>query len=102
MKVVGREVEMVGVPAATIFSLRKKGFLNISDVFSHNSWFSGEKFHEAVPEFKQHMSLEDGIEQVFSSLDKTSAIPKAERGGWEDHLIEAQKKILGIKNPSFV
>jgi nucleoside-diphosphate-sugar epimerase len=93
MKVVGREVEMIGVPSKTIFALKKTGFLNISDVFSHNSWFSGEKLHKDIPEFKENVSLEEGIRKVLIEMDKLGLIPDAEIGGWEDKLIDTQRGV---------
>lgn len=97
MKALEMEVEMVGVSSKTIFALKSAGFLNITDVFSHNSWFSGEKFIRDVPEFKQQVSLEDGIKKVILEMDKMGRIPQAEIGGWEDKLIEAQSRIKVMK-----
>jgi nucleoside-diphosphate-sugar epimerase len=93
MQVLGREVEMVGVPAADLLALRDARVAPISDVFSHNSFFSGEKFHQAVPGFTQQISLEAGMRQVIEALDRAGRIPKSVDNDWEDRIIAAQKRV---------
>lgn len=96
IRVVGREdVEMVGVPATELKALRAAGCIHFSDVFAENCFFSGEKFHNAVPEFKPEVSLEAGVRQVLERLDRDGHIPIAEENGWEDKLIEAQRNLRG-------
>ncbi len=93
MHVIGREVEMVGIPASTLARLMSIKAIHLSDIFWRNSYFSGRKLQSAIPEFRPHISLKDGIEEVLAVLDKEGRIPNVKRGGWEDKLIKAQKNV---------
>jgi nucleoside-diphosphate-sugar epimerase len=96
MRVVGRDVEMVGVPAETLLKLMSKNQIQLSDVFWRNSYFSGKKLKSAIPEFRPTISLEAGIENVLTILDRERRIPCARSSGWEDQLIEAQRKVSPV------
>lgn len=93
MRVIGREVEMVGVPAATLLRLMAEKQIQLSDVFWRNSYFSGEKLKSVIPEFKPKMSLEAGIEDVLAALDREDRIPRARTNSWEDRLIASQREV---------
>lgn len=93
MRVVGREVEMVGVPAKTLLKLVSENQIQLSDIFWRNSYFSGEKLRSVIPEFRSKISLEAGIENVLATLDKECRIPRARANGWEDRLIAAQREV---------
>lgn len=98
MRVLGREVDMIGVPTADILALRDSGFLNTDDIPSRNSFFSADKLARDVPEFRQHISLEARIQQVIDVLDKECRIPNADKHDWEDRLIRAQLNIRTLKS----
>ena len=98
MRVLGRDVNMVGVPAADIIALRDSGFLNTDDIPSHNSFFCADKLSRDVPEFVQHVSLEARIQQVIEALDKEGRIPNADNHDWEDRLIKAQLNVRTLKS----
>jgi len=93
MKVLGREVELVGVPYADLAALSIPGFDACRDIFAHNLMYSAEKLFRAVPEFTPQVSLEDGIAQVYEAMLSAGRVPDAAENTWEDAIIEAQRRV---------
>lgn len=91
-KVIGREVELVGVPYGDLARLEIPGFDICRDIFQHHCYYSAEKLCRDVPEFAPKVSLEDGIAKVLEAMERENRIPKAEDGNWEDVIIEKQRK----------
>jgi len=92
MKVIGREVELVGIPFSDLEKLRIPSFDLCRNIFSRNSHYSCEKLMGDVPEFQPKISLELGIQQVIDSMDQKKEIPNSdEKNYWEDQIIKAQK-----------
>jgi len=92
MKVLGREVEIVGVP---LDSLRKAGVPNFSicdEIFAYNIYYSPEKLMRDVPEFRPQISLEAGMQNVLEAMDKTGRVPNSDDETWEDEIIEKQRR----------
>jgi hypothetical protein len=90
MKVIGREVEMIGVPEATLFAARIPGF---SDEFTHSVIFSPEKLMRDVPEFRPRILLEAIIADILQANIRDGRIPDSSLTDWEDRLIAAQKNV---------
>lgn len=97
MKVMGREVELVGVPYAILKQLNIPGFGICEEIFSHHSYYCSDKIMRDVPEFQPSVSLEEGMRQVLDVMDREKRVPNCSSNTWEDSLIEAQKKVGGIK-----
>jgi len=93
MKVLGRKVEMVGVSCKDLELFEVPGYEICRDIFTHNCYYSAEKLFLDVPEFKPCISIEEGIQRVFVSMQKKKCIPPSESGGWEDRVIERVKKM---------
>jgi nucleoside-diphosphate-sugar epimerase len=93
MRVLGRQVELVGIPLA---DLRRCGVPHVeicADVFAHHGYYSAEKLFRDVPEFRPVVSLERGMRQVIEAMDRAGRIPKGEAENWEDRIIAATRHI---------
>ena len=90
--VLGREVELIGVPAADLAKCEIPGFDICRDIFQFNCYYSSEKLFRDVPEFAPKVSLEAGFAGVLAVMEREGKIPAAEVGGWEDVIIEKQRR----------
>ena len=97
MKVIGREVEMVGVPLADLVAAEVPGIDICRDIFAHNCYYSSERLYRDVPEFRPQVSLEDCIAPVVAAMDREGRTANCDDEPWEDRLIEAQRKVGKIK-----
>ncbi|MDX1415136.1 MAG: NAD-dependent epimerase/dehydratase family protein [Candidatus Promineifilaceae bacterium] len=93
MQVIGREVELVGVPFTTLQRFDIPDFDICEEIFAYHVYYSAEKIFRDVPEFQPTISLAEGIEQVLAAMDADGRIPAAERSGWEDEIISAQRRV---------
>jgi len=93
MKVLGREVELVGVPFDDLAALDVPGFGLCQGVFAHNSYYSADKLLRDVPEFRPAVSLEAGMIQVIEAMDRAGRIPNSDETDWEDRIIAAQRNV---------
>ena len=93
MKVLGREVEIVGVPFADLKVLNVPEFGICEEIFAHHVYYSAEKLFRDVPEFQPAISLEDGMAEVIAAMDKNGRIPDSDDFTWEDESIAAQRKL---------
>ena len=90
--VLGREVELVGVPYEDLATQEIPGFDICRDIFRFHCYYSSEKLFRDVPEFAPKVSLENGFAVVLAAMEREGKIPAAEVGGWEDRIIEKQRK----------
>lgn len=97
MKVLGREVELVGVPLADLEALNVPGIGICSEIFAHNTLYDPSALFEDVPEFRPRISLEEGLRNVIEALDAEGRIPDSDGEGWEDRVIEAQRRIQEVR-----
>ena len=93
MKVIGHEVEMVGVPLADLVALNVPDSAVCKNVFAHGSYYSAEKLFRDVPEFRPQISLERGMRQVIEAMDGDGRVPDSDAIGWEDRIIAAQRQV---------
>lgn len=93
MKVIGREVELVGVPLTTLVAARVPNVGICVDIFSHNTIYSSQRLMRDVPEFQPRVTLEDGLGRVFAAMQREGRVPDSDREDWEDRLIAAQRKV---------
>jgi nucleoside-diphosphate-sugar epimerase len=93
MRVIGREVELVGVPLATLLAARVPNVGICESIFSHNTIYSPAKLMRDVPEFQPRISLEDGLARVLEAMVREQRVPDSDREDWEDHLIAAQRAV---------
>ena len=93
MKVIGREVELVGVPLANLEKMKVPGLDLCKNYFSHHTYYSADKLIRDVPEFKPKVSLESGMRKVIKEMDKNGKIPNSDEKNWEDQIIKNQRKV---------
>jgi len=93
MRVIGREVELVGVPFADLAAWKTPGFSICQNIFSHHVIYSSERIFRDVPEFRPAVSLDAGMQLVLTELDRSGRIPDSGLTRWEDDLIAAQRRV---------
>ena len=97
MRVIGREVELVGIPLA---GLVEAGVPNVGicrDIFAHNTYYSPARLMRDVPEFRPAVSLEEGMRRVLEAMDRAGRVPNSDEQKWEDRLIAAQKAVGSVR-----
>lgn len=93
MKVLGREVDLVGVPLADLVAARVPAVGICETIFAHNTYYSAEKLFRDVPEYRPVVSLEQGMQQVIEVMDREGRVPDSDLTDWEDRLISAQRRV---------
>jgi len=97
MKVIGREVELVGVPLASLLAARVPHVGICETIFSHNTIYSPDRLMRDVPEFCPRVSLDDALSRGFEAMRREDRIPDSDREDWEDRLIAAQRKVGALE-----
>lgn len=93
MRVLGRQVELVGVPLADLQVLNVPNFDICREVFAYHAYYSADKLVRDVPEFQPVMALERGMRQVIDAMDRGGRIPSSDLEDWEDRIIAAQRQV---------
>lgn len=93
MKIIGREVELVGVPLSTLVAANVPNVGICRDIFSHSTIYSPDRLMRDVPEFRPRISLEEGLGRVYEAMQREDRIPDSDREDWEDRLIAAQRQV---------
>jgi len=93
MRVIGREVEMVGVPLADLVALEVPCLSLCREIFSHNTIYSSDALFRDVPEFRPSIDLEEGIRRVLNVMDAEGRIPDSDTLEWEDAILAAQHRV---------
>jgi nucleoside-diphosphate-sugar epimerase len=91
MRVLGRQVELVGVPLADLPACNVPHAEICCEVFAYHGYYSAEKLFRDVPEFRPVVSLECGMQAVIEAMDRAGRIPNADVEDWEDRIIAAQR-----------
>jgi hypothetical protein len=91
MKLLSREVELVGISLKTLLSMDTERFSICNEIFAHNVYYSADKLFRDVPEFQPTVSLEEGMRQVFEQMEVDGKIPNADLETWEDQIIGSYK-----------
>jgi len=89
MKILGRKVELIGVPVADLMKIDAQRFALCNEIFSHHSYLSTQKLRCVVPEWRPRISLEKGLERVFAYMKRNHTIPNSDLVTWEDEIISA-------------
>ena len=92
-KILGREVELIGVPFEDLKKLNVPDFGICDEIFAHHVYYSSEKLFRDVPEFCPQISLEEGMSQVFEVMEREGRIPNSDEIHWEDEIIEKQRRV---------
>jgi len=96
MRVIGREVELMGVPLAVLEKQNIPDFDICRSIFAHISYFSSEKIFRDVPEFNPAISMEAGISRVLQAMDHEQRIPDSDVIQWEDEILSRLSTCSGI------
>ncbi|MBI4531998.1 MAG: NAD-dependent epimerase/dehydratase family protein [Candidatus Latescibacteria bacterium] len=97
MKVLGKEVDLVGVPLADLLAVNIPNVGICRDIFAHNTYYSAEKLFRDVPEFRPTISLEEGMRQVIAVMDREGRVPDSDQVEWEDRVITAQREVRKVE-----
>lgn len=95
MRVMGREVELVGVPFDTLKVFGVPDFGITEEIFAHHVYYSPEKLMRDVPEFRPRVSLAEGMAEVLEAMDRDGRIPDSGAVTWEDEIIRRQRAVSG-------
>jgi nucleoside-diphosphate-sugar epimerase len=90
MRVLGREVDLVGVPLDDLRRSAVPDFDICEEIFAHHVYYSPQKLLRDVPEFQPTVTLAEGMAQVIAAMDADGRIPDAATNTWEDAIIAAQ------------
>lgn len=93
MKVLGREVELVGIPLSDLRKMQVPDFDICEEIFAHHVLYSPDKIFRDVPEFRPGISLEAGMIGVLEAMDRDGRIPDSDQLEWEDRLIAAHNRM---------
>ena len=88
MKVIGTDVEMIGVTLAQLEAADVPSHGICRDVFAHNCYYSNVKQARDIPHFVSRLDLEAGMRDVYQAMKEADRIPESPVGGWEDQLLE--------------
>ena len=97
MKVLGREVEVVGVPLKDLLKIDAARFGICDTIFAHSTYYSPEKLFRDAPEFRPRISLEEGMRRVLDVMDRERRVPDSDLETWEDKIIAAQRAVARMK-----
>lgn len=92
MRVLGQEVEMVGLPLAQLMEIAPQRFSLCYEIFGQHTYASNEKLRRDVPEWQPRISLEEGMRRVFREMEEAGRIPDSSLEVWEDEIIVAAKR----------
>jgi nucleoside-diphosphate-sugar epimerase len=93
MRVIGREVELVGVPLASLLAAKVPAVSVCEQIFAHNLYYDSDRLFRDVPEFAPRISLEEGMSRMLDAMDREGRVPDSDAQDWEDRLIAAQRRV---------
>lgn len=96
MQVIGREVELIGVPLADLRTLNIPAFAICDEIFAHNVIYSAEKLFRDVPEFNPRYTLTAAIAHILDAMDAAGRVPNSDDILWEDRVIAAQRAVRAV------
>ncbi|MDP6054480.1 MAG: hypothetical protein QF879_19225, partial [Candidatus Latescibacteria bacterium] len=99
MQVIGRDVDLVGVPLNDLMAAGVPRVDICRDIFVHNTIYSADKLFRDLPEFQPRLTLEEGMAQVIEAMDDNGQISNSDESDWEDRLIEAQRSVGNVSIP---
>lgn len=93
MRVIGREVELVGVPLDDLRRMNIPAFGICDEIFAHHIYYSAEKLFRDVPDFRPQHTLEWAMRDILAAMDADGRIPDSDTLTWEDEVIAAQRRV---------
>lgn len=92
MKVIGKNVELIEVPFKDLSKFKIPRFGNCHNYTSHDLYYSSEKLLKILPKFESKISLNQGMYEVFKSMDEDGRIKNSFSQNWEDRIIRKKNK----------
>lgn len=96
MKVIGHEVDMVGVPMVDLVAANVPDVGICRDIFAHNCYYDSDRLYRDVPEFRPQVSLEDSMIRVIEAMDREGRTGNCDEEPWEDQLVGAQRRVREV------
>jgi nucleoside-diphosphate-sugar epimerase len=93
MQVLGRQVELVGVPLEVLKRWDIPEFDICEEIFAHNVIYNSEKLFRDVPEYTPKISLAEALASTIAVMDTAGRIPDSDSLTWEDELIQAMSAV---------
>ncbi|MBL8160617.1 MAG: NAD-dependent epimerase/dehydratase family protein [Anaerolineae bacterium] len=93
MRVIGREVDLIGVPFEDLRRLNVPDFGICEEIFAHHVYYSAEKLYRDVPAFNPQRTLEDAMRDILAAMDADGRVPNSDELTWEDRIIAAQRRV---------
>lgn len=93
MRVIGREVDLIGIPLADLRKMDIPDFDICEEIFAHHVFYSPDKLFRDVPEFRPNISLEEGMLDVLATMDREGRVPDSDQLDWEDRVITAHGRM---------
>lgn len=97
MRILGVEVELVGIPLTDIIALKIPNSGICEEIFAHNSYFSNEKILRDVPEFRPQHTLESAMRDTLAGMDAAGSIGDSDTFFWEDQVIHALRQVRDLR-----
>ena len=92
MKVIRKKVELIEVSFKDLSKFKIPRFSNCRDYTSHDLYYSSEKLLKILPKFKSKISLNQGMHEVFKSMDEDGRIKNSFSQNWENRIIRKKNK----------
>jgi nucleoside-diphosphate-sugar epimerase len=96
MKVLGKEVRLIGAPLDVLRRMSIPDFEICEEIFAHHVYYSAEKLSRDVPEFQPTISLEEGMTQVIEEMDRDDRVPDSDETSWEDAIINRLMEVYSV------
>jgi nucleoside-diphosphate-sugar epimerase len=93
MQVLGRQVELVGVPLEVLERWNVPEVDICKEIFAYNVIYNSEKLFRDVPEYSPKISLAEALSSTIEAMDAAGRIPDSDRLTWEDELIKAMQVV---------
>ena len=87
MEVIGKAVELVGVPFVTLRKMGIPEFDICEEIFAHHVYYSAEKLFRDVPEYQPTITIKEGMTSVIQIMIEEGRIPDSDKVTWEDRII---------------
>jgi nucleoside-diphosphate-sugar epimerase len=92
MEVLGRQVELAGIPFATLDKSSIPEFDLCREIFAHHTYYNSDRLFHDVPEFQPAISLASALADTIADMDKTGRVPNSDSTTWEDDLLKMRGK----------
>ena len=97
MRLLGREVPLLGVPLDLLEALGGEKFGYACEIFGYNIYYDHTAIYRALPGWRPQVSLEDGMREVIEWCERHDTIPHCEDYPLEDALASAMLELRHLR-----